>query len=44
MTTQEQIEFIREIIRKNFKKFESKINLINTSKRHPELFNELEKK
>lgn len=42
MTTEEQIEFIREIIRKNFKKFENRINLINTSKRHPELFNELE--
>ncbi len=42
MTTQEQIEFIREIIRKNFKKFENKINIINTSKRHPELFQELE--
>lgn len=43
MTTEEQIEFIRDIIRKKFKKYEKKINIIDTSKRHPELFSWLEK-
>jgi hypothetical protein len=44
MTTEEQIEFIRGIVRKKFKKFDKRINIIDTSKSHIELFQELEEK
>jgi len=43
MTTEEQITFIENIIKKRFKKYKEKINIINTSTRHSVLFDTIEK-